>query len=69
MYKLIHGILTNTTAKGVLQIVNNAFIPFDPANTDYQQFKKDISQGVTLNDPDGNLMSSEAITTFLGTLP
>ena len=42
-------------------------IPFDPANTDYQQFKKDITNGVALQDATGTAITD--ITTFLGTLP
>ena len=44
-------------------------IPFDPANTDYQTFKKDLSEGASLKDAEGNDMTAEQITTFLGTLP
>ena len=53
----------------ILRMSDNACIPFALDNTDYQQFKKDITQGVALNDADGNAMSAEAITTFLATLP
>ena len=43
-------------------------IPFDPANTDYQQFKKDLAEGTSLKDAEGNDMTAEQITVFLGTL-
>jgi len=40
-----------------------------PDNTDYQQFKKDIQNGVVLNDAEGNPITGSALTTFLETLP
>ena len=48
---------------------DNAFIPFDPANTDYQQFKTDLYNGIELQDPDGNTMTPEQVQEFLSTLP
>jgi len=44
-------------------------IPFALDNTDYQQFKKDINNGVQLNDAEGNPITGETLTTFIGTLP
>jgi hypothetical protein len=44
-------------------------IPFAPDNTDYQQFKKDIQNGVVLNDADGNSITGTELTTFISTLP
>ena len=41
----------------------------NPDNTDYQQFKKDIQNGVVLNDAEGNPITGSALTTFLATLP
>lgn len=46
-----------------------AFIPFDPANTDYQKFKVDVAGGVELQDPDGNVMTQEQVDAFLKTIP
>ncbi|UOF82050.1 hypothetical protein [Caudoviricetes sp.] len=40
-------------------------IPFDPDNTDYQQFKKDLANGATLQDATGTPMTASEITTFL----
>jgi len=31
----------------ILRITDNAFIPFDPANTDYQAYLKWVSEGNT----------------------
>ena len=53
----------------VQRLSDNAFIPFDPANTDYQQFKKDIMAGGELQDADGNVMSADAAKAFVATLP
>ena len=37
---------------------DNACIPFDPANTDYQNFKKQINADeAQLQDADGNVMT------------
>ena len=69
MYKLINDSITNTPLNMVKRIEDNTFIPFDPANTDYQQFKKDLSEGASLKDAEGNDMTAEQITAFLGTLP
>jgi hypothetical protein len=41
MYKL--PILGN----GVIRIIDNTFIPFDPANTDYQAYLKWLDEGNT----------------------
>jgi hypothetical protein len=48
---------------------DGAFIPFDPANTDYQQFKIQVADGVPLEDPDGNVMTQEQVDEFLRTIP
>jgi len=68
MYKLINDFLTNKTS-GVLRSIDNACIPFASDNTDYQQFKKELANGVELKDAEGNEMTPEQITTFLETLP
>lgn len=47
----------------------NTFIPFDPLNTDYQQFKTDISNGAELQDPDGKVMTPKQVSDFIKTLP
>jgi len=52
----------------IKRLEDNAFIPFDPDNTDYQTFKKDLAEGASLKDAEGNDMTAEQITTFLGTL-
>jgi hypothetical protein len=36
---------------------------------DYYQFKIDLQNGVELQDPTGNVMTTEQITALLATLP
>ena len=42
-------------------------IPFDPANSDMQQFKKDIKAGAELQDADGNVMTDASA--YIASLP
>jgi hypothetical protein len=53
----------------VERLSDGAFIPFDPANTDYQTFKQDLANGVSLSDAEGTAMTADEIKTFLETLP
>jgi hypothetical protein len=70
MYKLVKSPVT-----GLINVVNKQVgdvlysIPFDPANTDYAQFKKAVAEGAELQDADGNVMSAEAAQAFVATLP
>jgi hypothetical protein len=48
MYKLIKNPITGEI-KMVKRIDDNAFIPFDPANTDYQEYLEWIAAG---NEPE-----------------
>jgi hypothetical protein len=53
MYKIIN--------KAVLVLIDkNLYIPFDPANTDYQTFKKDLADGAELQDAEGNVIDGIA---------
>jgi hypothetical protein len=45
MYKLIKNFQGKTEL--VKRIADNAYIPFDPANTDYQQYLKWVAEGNT----------------------
>jgi len=47
MYKLIKNSITNEI-NVVQRLSDNAFIPFDPANTDYQEYLKWVAEG---NEP------------------
>ena len=46
MYKLIKNLLTNQVTS-VLRIADNAYIPFDSDNSDYQAYLKWVSEGNT----------------------
>jgi hypothetical protein len=63
MYKLVADRRENVSS--VNRLPDGACIPFAPDNTDYQQFKKDLANGVALNDAEGNAMTAEQITVFL----
>ena len=69
MYKLFN-LPNGSPANAVINLSNNASIPFDPANTDYQNFKKQINADeAQLEDADGNLMTAEQAKEFVATLP
>ena len=45
-------------SKSIIRLQDNASIPFDPANTDYARFKKQIlADEAQLQDADGNVMA------------
>lgn len=44
MYKLYISSLGN---KFIIRLLDNAYIPFDPANTDYQEYLKWLDEGNT----------------------
>ena len=46
MYKLIFDKLSNKNT-GIIRLSDNAYIPLDPANTDYQVYLKWVSEGNT----------------------
>ena len=59
MYKL--GKINPTYGnQAVIRIFDNAWIPFDPANTDYSKFKKDLADGAELQDAAGNVIDGIA---------
>ena len=65
MYKLI--IVRGTEPSCVVRTSDGACIPFDPANTDYQTFKKEVLAGAELQDADGNVMTDASA--YIATLP
>jgi hypothetical protein len=46
MYKLIFDAFTNKNI-GVIRLADQANIPFDPDNVDFQQYQKWLSEGNT----------------------
>jgi hypothetical protein len=46
MYKLIKPFI-GTESNSVQRLSDNAFIPFDPDNTDYQAYLKWVAEGNT----------------------
>jgi hypothetical protein len=47
MYKQIFQLGTGVRSDAVTRTIDNAFIPFDPANTDYQAYLKWLEEGNT----------------------
>jgi len=63
MYRINNNPITNlpcSVNKGLAMS-----IPFDPNNTDYQNFKQDLAAGASLKDAEGADMTAEQITAFL----
>lgn len=46
MYKLVKNLITNEVCV-VERLADNAFIPFDPNNADYQAYLKWVAEGNT----------------------
>ena len=69
MYKLIQIQLGQETRRTLIRLTDNTCVPFDPANTDYANFKKDVLAGAELLDADGNVMTQAQADAFIATLP
>ena len=67
MYKQNKNTDGNISTQTIKRLSDNACIPFDPANTDYQTFKKEILAGAELQDADGNVMTQA--NQFVASLP
>jgi hypothetical protein len=67
MYKLIKNIQgqINSVQHQVGDVLYS--IPFDPANTDYQTFKKEVLAGAELQNADGNVMTDASA--YIASLP
>ena len=69
MYKLYKKYGYNEIVS-VIRLIDNTSIPFDPDNTDYQNFKKQINADeAQLEDADGNVMTAEQAKAYVATLP
>jgi len=68
-YKILTDLRNNSCVQRTDDSSQIWVIPFSKNNTDYQQFKKDIQNGVVLNDAEGNPITGSALTTFMETLP
>jgi hypothetical protein len=53
----------------VIRLTDGTLIPFDPANVDFQNFKKEVLDGAELQDADGNVMTQEQANAFIASLP
>jgi len=45
MYQLLPNDFMGQPAQCIKRLSDNAFIPFDPANTDYQEYLKWVAEG------------------------
>lgn len=59
MYKLMPDTYMGPS-KVIKRLSDNAFIPFDPANTDYQAYLKWLEEGNTPEPADGVITSEPA---------
>lgn len=47
MYKKLKDLYGNSVEDSILRLSDNAIIPFDEANTDYQEYLKWVAEGNT----------------------
>jgi len=52
MYKKVNDGITNEETNIIIRILDNAYIPFDPANTDYQEYLAWVAEGNTPEEAD-----------------
>jgi len=77
MYRLIRNVISDRVTQQIIsdstrvvfRDVDNTSIPFNPANTDYANFKKEVLAGAELQDADGNVMTQEQADDFIKELP
>lgn len=70
MYKQCKNTETGQLVNCVQRLSDTSFIPFDPANTDYKNFKKQINADeAQLKDADGNTMTAAEAKSYIATLP
>ena len=66
MYKQCPDHIRNKV-QSVIRTTDGACIPFDPANVDFQNFKKEVLAGAELLDAEGNVMTD--VAEYVRTLP
>jgi hypothetical protein len=70
MYKQYKDCNGQTITNAIIRTEDGASIPYDPANTDYANFKKEINvDEAQLEDADGDLMTAEQAKEYVATLP
>jgi hypothetical protein len=70
MYKQTVIMFGKTEQTSIIRTSDGACIPFDPANTDYANFKTAILEDkAQLADADGNTMTAEQAKDFVKELP
>jgi hypothetical protein len=70
MYKQTKTIEGQVRNDQIQRVADGAYIPFDPANTDYANFKKEIlADEAQLQDADGKTMTANKAKEFVATLP
>ena len=69
MYKLVYCNINNQT-NFVIRLSDNAQFSLNALdNTDYANFKIDLTNGAELQDANSNVMTANQISAFLATLP
>lgn len=69
MYKLNKNFDTGAVVN-VQRLTDGAFIPFDPSNIDYQNFKYQINHDeAQLETADGIVMTPDEAKAYVATLP
>lgn len=70
MYKLIKPHWSDPEQNHVQRMLDMVFIPFDPSNIDYQNFKAEINADqAQLENADGNLMTAAQAKAYIKELP
>jgi hypothetical protein len=60
MYQKLNNSITGAEANCIKRLSDNAFIPFDPANTDYQAFLKYQAEGGKVYGADEEVPNGQA---------
>jgi len=67
MYKQCKDTSTNQVTNCIIRLADGSAIPFDPANTDFANFKKQVLAGAELQNADGNVMTDASA--YIASLP